>query len=445
MKRVGIIALVALTLGTGATAAQASATWPAHCHNFKCVNAHLNALHQQALKANRVALEAAGAEQFVYDSGRREVAMSFWSCPAEALDDMHEITDDRLRLIFTCCHPALPMDSRVALTLRTVGGLSTREIARAFLEPEATTAQRLVRAKKKIAEARIPYVVPSHDGLPDRLAAVLATIYLVFNEGYSATAGDDWMRPALCQDALRLGRVLAELAPQEPEVHGLVALMEIQASRAKARIRTWTKAQQSARSVAVGREILERDLGRHQLNLGKLRTDGTLDRVAKELSQRDEETLVIRDLGREIAAHESLVPVLLQRRIPPDVVIVHCAPPRDGQLSLGIEVNVLPAATYARPPSILIMPAGTAIEPTGVNGAVCAETLGLKLARMAAQISRRISPASLRCDRESAGSAGSGCLARWPASPSTCRSVSSCRALCIRDRPARQTCRRLHS
>ena len=150
-----------------------------------------------------------------------------------ALDD--DIGDDLLRLVFTACHPVLAMDARVALTLRLVGGLTTDEIARAFLVPEPTVAQRIVRAKRTLAEARVPFEVPRGPELGSRLAAVLEVIYLVFNEGYAATAGDDWMRPALCEDALRLGRVLAALAPAEPEVHGLLALMEIQASRAAAR------------------------------------------------------------------------------------------------------------------------------------------------------------------------------------------------------------------
>jgi len=145
------------------------------------------------------------------------------------------IGDDLLRLVFTACHPVLSTEARAALTLRLLCGLTTDEIARAFLVPEPTVAQRIVRAKRTLAEARVPFEVPRGDELAARLASVLEVIYLVFNEGYSATAGDDWMRPALCEDALRLGRILAELAPQEPEVHGLLALMEIQASRLRAR------------------------------------------------------------------------------------------------------------------------------------------------------------------------------------------------------------------
>ena len=151
-----------------------------------------------------------------------------------ALDD--DIGDDLLRLVFTACHPVLSTEARVALTLRLLGGLTTDEIARAFLVSEATIAQRIVRAKRTLAKERVPFEVPRGAELADRLASVLEVLYLIFNEGYSATAGDDWMRPALCEDALRLGRILAELAPNEPEVHGLVALMEIQASRASARV-----------------------------------------------------------------------------------------------------------------------------------------------------------------------------------------------------------------
>ena len=144
--------------------------------------------------------------------------------------------DDLLRLMFTACHPVLAPDARVALTLRLIGGLSTEEIARAFLIPEPTLAQRIVRAKRTLSEAGVPFEVPRGVELSERLASVLQVIYLIFNEGYAATAGDDWIRPALCEDALRLGRMLAELASQEPEVHGLVALMEIQASRLRARV-----------------------------------------------------------------------------------------------------------------------------------------------------------------------------------------------------------------
>jgi RNA polymerase sigma factor (sigma-70 family) len=150
-----------------------------------------------------------------------------------ALDD--NIGDDLLRLVFISCHPVLSTESRVALTLRLLGGLTTDEIARAFLVPEPTVAQRIVRAKRTLTEARVPFEVPRGPELAARLSSVLEVIYLIFNEGYSATAGEDWMRPALCEDALRLGRILAELAPNEPEVHGLVALMEIQASRSGAR------------------------------------------------------------------------------------------------------------------------------------------------------------------------------------------------------------------
>jgi RNA polymerase sigma factor (sigma-70 family) len=149
------------------------------------------------------------------------------------LDDF--IGDDLLRLIFTTCHPVLATDARVALTLRVLGGLTTDEIARAFLVPVPTVQQRIVRAKRTLRETHVPFEVPPPEEAAERLEAVLEVIYLIFNEGYTATAGDDWVRPALCEDALRLGRILAELAPEEPEVHGLVALMEIQASRLHAR------------------------------------------------------------------------------------------------------------------------------------------------------------------------------------------------------------------
>ncbi|MEV0202516.1 RNA polymerase sigma factor [Nonomuraea sp. NPDC050691] len=162
----------------------------------------------------------------------RDLAQGADTEPAEA----QEIEDDLLRLVFTACHPVLPQEARVAMALRVLGGLTTGEIARAFLVPEPTVAQRIVRAKRTLAERGIPFEVPQGPELAERLAAVLEVIYLVFNEGYSATAGDDWMRPALCEDALRLGRVLAGLMPKEPEVHGLVALMEIQQSRAAARV-----------------------------------------------------------------------------------------------------------------------------------------------------------------------------------------------------------------
>ncbi len=154
--------------------------------------------------------------------------------PAEALDD--DVGDDLLRLIFTCCHPILSPEARVALTLRLLGGLSTDEIARAFLTPEPTVAQRIVRAKRTLAEARVPFEVPRGPDRAERLSSVLQVIYLVFNEGHSATAGEQWVRPELCEEALRLGRILAGLAPGEPEVHGLAALMEIQASRLRARV-----------------------------------------------------------------------------------------------------------------------------------------------------------------------------------------------------------------
>jgi RNA polymerase sigma factor (sigma-70 family) len=151
-----------------------------------------------------------------------------------ALDD--DVGDDMLRLVFTACHPVLSTEARVALTLRLIGGLSTQEIARGFLVSEPTIAQRIVRAKRTLAEKRVPFEAPRGRELAERLSSVLEVIYLVFNEGYTATAGDDWMRPALVEDALRLGRIVAELVPQESEVHGLVALLEIQASRSRARV-----------------------------------------------------------------------------------------------------------------------------------------------------------------------------------------------------------------
>jgi RNA polymerase sigma factor (sigma-70 family) len=154
--------------------------------------------------------------------------------PDAAIDD--PVGDDLLRLVFVACHPVLSTEARVALTLRLLGGLTTEEIARAFLTSAPTIAQRIVRAKRTLAEAHVPFEVPRGAELAARLSSVLEVIYLIFNEGYAATSGDDWLRPALCEDALRLGRILAELAPQEPEVHGLVALMEIQASRLRARV-----------------------------------------------------------------------------------------------------------------------------------------------------------------------------------------------------------------
>src|SRR2546425_6985467 len=163
---------------------------------------------------------------------RQETAPDFDA----TIDD--QIGDDLLSLMFTACHPVLTTEARTALTLRLLGGLTTDEIARAFLVPEPTIAQRIVRAKRTLREARVPFEVPRGAELAARLSSVLEVIYLVFNEGYSATTGDEWVRPALCEDALRLGRVLAELVPAEPEVHGLVALLEIQASRLHARPRT---------------------------------------------------------------------------------------------------------------------------------------------------------------------------------------------------------------
>lgn len=161
---------------------------------------------------------------------QQDVAMATFDIPED-----HEIGDDVLRLVFVSCHPVLSTEARVALTLRLLGGLTSQEIARAFLVPEPTVAQRIVRAKRTLTEARVPFEVPHGPDMASRLSSVLEVIYLIFNEGYSATSGEDWMRPALCEDALRLGRILAGLAPEEPEVLGLVALMEIQASRLHAR------------------------------------------------------------------------------------------------------------------------------------------------------------------------------------------------------------------
>jgi len=175
----------------------------------------------------------------VLERKRAELAREQAALPGAAEHDLaaaeEDVGDDLLRLMFTCCHPVLSADSRVPLTLRLLGGLTTEEIARAFLVPKQTVAQRIVRAKRTLAQEHIPFEVPQGTELSSRLASVLGVLYLTFNEGYAATAGDDWTRPALCEDALRLGRILAELAPREPEVHGLVALMEIQASRLRAR------------------------------------------------------------------------------------------------------------------------------------------------------------------------------------------------------------------
>lgn len=176
------------------------------------------------------------AEQKHQQLGRDIDGRQLDTADALAADLDDDIGDDLLRLLFIACHPVLSVDARVALTLRLLGGLTTTEIARAFLVTEATIAQRIVRAKRTLSEARVPYEVPRGADRAARITSVLGVIYLIFNEGYSATAGDDWMRPALCEDALRLGRILAELAPDEAEVHGLVALMEIQASRTRARV-----------------------------------------------------------------------------------------------------------------------------------------------------------------------------------------------------------------
>ncbi|KVA29102.1 RNA polymerase sigma factor [Burkholderia ubonensis] len=191
----------------------------------------LDRVRQESLHAAK--LDQLGRE---FDALGAHVAPDIAEALADAQDD--DIGDDLLRLIFTACHPVLSTDARVALTLRLLGGLTTDEIARAFLAPEPTIAQRIVRAKRALAAAHVPFEVPAADARPARLASVLEVIYLIFNEGYAATAGDDWMRPALCDEALRLGRVLAGLAPDDSEVFGLVALMELQASRTHARTDT---------------------------------------------------------------------------------------------------------------------------------------------------------------------------------------------------------------
>ena len=183
------------------------------------------------LLRRRTVLERKQAELGRELTVRQEVALA-----ELATSDDDDVDDDLLRLVFIACHPVLSTDARVALTLRLLGGLTTDEIARAFLVPESTVAQRIVRAKRTLTEAHVPFEVPNAAELQTRLASVLEVIYLIFNEGYSATTGEDWMRPGLCDDALRLGRILTGLVPSEPEVHGLVALMEIQASRSSARI-----------------------------------------------------------------------------------------------------------------------------------------------------------------------------------------------------------------
>ncbi|HEX5345331.1 MAG TPA: RNA polymerase sigma factor [Duganella sp.] len=186
------------------------------------------------LRHRQMHAEKEAAISYELDHQLQEAAPDLEAAVADALEN--DIGDDLLRLVFVACHPVLPTDGRVALTLRMLGGLSTEEIARAFLVPEKTVAQRIVRAKRTLAEARVPFEAPRAHELGERLASVLQVIYLIYNEGYSASAGADWMRPALCEEALRLGRILAGLQPHEPEVHGLVALMEIQSSRARARV-----------------------------------------------------------------------------------------------------------------------------------------------------------------------------------------------------------------
>ena len=189
------------------------------------------AKHRAIDRLRRKSLLDRKHEEIGRDLAEKELAMPDLD---SALDD--HVGDDLLRLLFVSCHPVLSTEARVALTLRLLGGLTTDEIARAYLTPEATIAQRIVRAKRTLSDAGVPFEVPRGEEMEARLSSELEVIYLIFNEGYSATAGSDWTRPALCEEALRLGRILAELAPQEPEVHGLVALMEIQASRLRARV-----------------------------------------------------------------------------------------------------------------------------------------------------------------------------------------------------------------
>ncbi|WP_179673213.1 RNA polymerase sigma factor [Duganella sp. 1224] len=186
------------------------------------------------LRHRQLHQEKEAAISYEIDHQLQDAAPDLEAAVANALEN--DIGDDLLRLVFVACHPVLPTDGRVALTLRMLGGLSTEEIARAFLVPEKTVAQRIVRAKRTLAEAKVPFEAPRAHELGERLGSVLQVIYLIYNEGYSASAGADWMRPALCEEALRLGRILAGLQPDEPEVHGLVALMEIQSSRARARV-----------------------------------------------------------------------------------------------------------------------------------------------------------------------------------------------------------------
>jgi RNA polymerase sigma-70 factor, ECF subfamily len=189
------------------------------------------AKHRAIDRFRRSAMQERKLDEFGRDLASKEMAVPDMT---SALDD--DVGDDLLRLVFISCHPVLSTEAQVALTLRLLGGLSTGEIARAFLVPERTIAQRIVRAKRTLTEAHVPFEVPRGAELATRLSSVLEVIYLIFNEGYSATSGDDWIRPELCEDALRLGRILAECLSQEPEVHGLVALMEIQSSRSRARV-----------------------------------------------------------------------------------------------------------------------------------------------------------------------------------------------------------------
>ncbi|GAA4340049.1 RNA polymerase sigma factor [Variovorax defluvii] len=241
-KIIGALARMVRDIGAAEELAQdalvaALEQWPAQGVPDKPAAWLMQAAKHRALDLLRRRKLHAGKEDeigYELDTQHAIAQSEFAEAVDAALDD--DVGDDLLRLVFTACHPVLSPEARVALTLRLLGGLSTDEIARSFLVPEATIAQRIVRAKRALAAARVPFEAPRAAELGARLASVLEVIYLVFNEGYSATAGDDWMRPALCEEALRLGRILAGLMPDEPEVHGLVALMEIQASRSAARV-----------------------------------------------------------------------------------------------------------------------------------------------------------------------------------------------------------------
>ncbi|HEY8050245.1 MAG TPA: RNA polymerase sigma factor [Ramlibacter sp.] len=240
-KIVAVVARMTRDVGVAEELAQdalvsALERWPADGIPSNPAAWLMTAAKNRALDHLRHTKLAAGKhEEIGHDLQAREalIVPDFVDALAAAQED--PIGDDMLRLVFMACHPVLPAEARVALTLKLLGGLTTHEIARAYLVPEPTIAQRIVRAKKTLGEAKVPFELPAPDALGQRLASVLEAIYLIYNEGYTATTGEDWLRPALCDEALRLGRMLAELAPAEPEVHGLVALMELQSSRAKSR------------------------------------------------------------------------------------------------------------------------------------------------------------------------------------------------------------------